>query len=147
MALQPLIWNVPNITSERFDDEVVVVNFETGKYHSIRGDGVAVWQWLEAATSLEEVLDRAARSFDGEREVMEAAIRSFVDELVRERLAVPAAQVQAPAHASDLSSSDRRTFKTPALTTFSDMQELLWLDPIHEVDESGWPSVRNEPGH
>jgi hypothetical protein len=27
------------------------------------------------------------------------------------------------------------------LQKFTDMQDLLLLDPIHEVDESGWPRV------
>jgi hypothetical protein len=28
----------------------------------------------------------------------------------------------------------------PVMNKHSDMQELLLLDPIHEVDEAGWPS-------
>ena len=31
------------------------------------------------------------------------------------------------------------TFTAPNLETFTDLQELLMLDPIHEVDAAGWP--------
>ncbi|MBX3014591.1 MAG: hypothetical protein KF832_23935 [Caldilineaceae bacterium] len=31
------------------------------------------------------------------------------------------------------------TFETPVLNEFTDMQERLLLDPIHEVDHAGWP--------
>jgi hypothetical protein len=31
------------------------------------------------------------------------------------------------------------------LERYTDMQELLLLDPIHDVDESGWPH-RKVPG-
>ena len=33
-------------------------------------------------------------------------------------------------------------FVTPELHKFTDMQELLLVDPIHEVTEEGWP-LRN----
>jgi hypothetical protein len=42
--------------------------------------------------------------------------------------------------------SPREPFAAPALNTFSDMQELLLLDPIHEVDEAGWPVARQTTG-
>jgi hypothetical protein len=32
------------------------------------------------------------------------------------------------------------TFKELSLRTFTDLQELLLLDPIHDVDEVGWPA-------
>jgi hypothetical protein len=28
----------------------------------------------------------------------------------------------------------------PVLNKYTDMQDLLLLDPIHEVDERGWPN-------
>jgi hypothetical protein len=28
----------------------------------------------------------------------------------------------------------------PTLTVYADMQDLFQLDPIHDVDETGWPS-------
>jgi hypothetical protein len=31
-------------------------------------------------------------------------------------------------------------FVEPALNKYTDMQELLLLDPVHEVSEAGWPS-------
>jgi len=31
------------------------------------------------------------------------------------------------------------TFAEPVLTRYEDIQELLLIDPIHEVDEDGWP--------
>jgi hypothetical protein len=31
------------------------------------------------------------------------------------------------------------SFNPPLLNKYSDMQELLLLDPIHDVDEAGWP--------
>jgi hypothetical protein len=37
--------------------------------------------------------------------------------------------------------SGRLSFTHPQLQKYTDMQELLLLDPIHEVEESGWPAT------
>jgi len=39
---------------------------------------------------------------------------------------------------------DIDSYKAPELDTYEDMQDLILLDPIHEVDESGWPNVADE---
>jgi hypothetical protein len=30
-------------------------------------------------------------------------------------------------------------FQPPTLESYNDMQDLLLLDPIHDVDDMGWP--------
>jgi len=62
---------------------------------------------------------------------------------------VPAPEdtVTAPLASPARQDAARPAFEPPVLTTFSDMQELLWLDPIHEVDDAGWPIARTDGGH
>ncbi len=38
-----------------------------------------------------------------------------------------------------ISAGDRPAFEAPVLESYSDMQDLLLLDPIHDVDDAGWP--------
>lgn len=33
-------------------------------------------------------------------------------------------------------------YRPPVLEVFADMQDLLLLDPIHDIDEVGWPVAR-----
>jgi hypothetical protein len=33
-------------------------------------------------------------------------------------------------------------FQPPTLRKYTDMQDLLLIDPIHEVDDLGWPGVK-----
>ena len=68
---------------------------------------------------------------------------SIVDELSRHELIVRrraangnAAAPSPPASNGGSASADVE----PQLSSYTDMQELLLLDPIHEVDESGWPN-------
>jgi hypothetical protein len=134
-----LQWNVPAVTAERFDDEIVIVNFDSGKYHSIQGAGVDIWQWLETRPTLATLVELSTTRFGGRAEV-ESAVREFVADLVSHGLIVAG---QADGAALSWNDRDpvttRGAFEPPVLNTFSDMQELLSLDPIHDVDEAGWP--------
>jgi hypothetical protein len=37
---------------------------------------------------------------------------------------------------------NKTVFNAPVLNKYTDMQDLLLLDPIHEVDATGWPSTK-----
>jgi hypothetical protein len=123
---------------------VVIVNFDSGKYHSVQGSGRLIWQWLEGPATLSAILERSTEHFSGDRQDMEREIREFIAILQNEGLIVPvtaeSAAQTAAANASPI------PFTSPRLNTFSDMQELLLLDPIHDVDEAGWPVVKENGG-
>jgi Coenzyme PQQ synthesis protein D (PqqD) len=141
MASMRLEWNVPAVTAERFDDEIVLVNFDSGKYHSIQGAGVDIWQWLELRPSVGRLLELSTARF-GDDAWVEETVRAFLGDLEREGLIRLVAEDAAPAAPdADAVHDARVAFEPPALSTFSDMKELLLLDPIHEVDESGWPAA------
>jgi hypothetical protein len=53
--------------------------------------------------------------------------------LIREAPAAGRNGAEVPSPAS------RRPFDEPLVERFTDMQNLLLLDPIHEVTEEGWP--------
>ncbi len=38
----------------------------------------------------------------------------------------------------------KKSFCLPIIEKYTDLEELLLLDPIHEVDESGWPKQKSE---
>jgi hypothetical protein len=37
-------------------------------------------------------------------------------------------------------------YKAPALAVHEDMQDLITLDPIHDVDQVGWPTRKVDAG-
>ena len=57
--------------------------------------------------------------------------------LVAEGEAAPDALPPAPARPAV-----RRAFCEPRVETFSDLQDLFLVDPIHDVDEAGWPHAK-----
>jgi hypothetical protein len=72
-------------------------------------------------------------------------VRNLVEELVAESLIVPLSSAPTPASGKTPAPVEPGTpFVPPVLERYTDMQELLFLDPIHDVDESGWPHRKVE---
>jgi hypothetical protein len=126
-----------NIHSKIFDDEVVVLDMRAGTYFSLRGSGVDVWELIEANASVARISDTLADRYDAPPAEIAKAAEAVLEELAEAGLIVSDPSVQAdgaPAQAGAKS-----PFLAPEIERFTDMQELLLLDPIHEVDEAGWP--------
>jgi len=64
------------------------------------------------------------------------ALGDVVDELLGEELIAPGA-----APAATQVPVITGAWVAPRLEKFTDLQTLLLLDPIHDVDEQGWPRV------
>lgn len=118
---------------------MIVVNLDTGSYYSLLGSAADIWAAVERGASVDQTVEHALQLYDAPRAVVEPAVTGFVDELASEGLIVAAngnAAEPIPLQANDAPGA----FTPPLLSKYTDMQELLLLDPIHEVDERGWPS-------
>lgn len=123
--------NSPKVIHQIFDTEVVIVNLESGIYYSAGGSGIEVWRQLDAGILPRQITDAFA-PFGAQSE-----IKSYLEELEREQLIVPSEE-QAGAETMETFPSIT-TFVSPTLHKFTDMREMLLVDPIHELDEGGWP--------
>jgi hypothetical protein len=138
--------NTPTVASELIDGEVVIINFETGSYYSLAGAGADLWQLVVQGNSLEGIVAVLAAAYDAGHLEMRSAVEALLVELTSEGLAValPGTDSDDGNGAGSRSRSrsadrPRAPFQAPRLRKYTDMQDLLLLDPIHEVDESGWP--------
>jgi hypothetical protein len=77
---------------------------------------------------------------------MKRTVASFLEELEREKIIIPRTSAlgnsAVPAPNGETSVGAASVFAPPALEKYTDMQELLQVDPIHDVDdEQGWPKM------
>lgn len=122
------------VAHQSIDGEVIVIQFETGSYFSLNGSAAELWQMLAKPQSLGSLCAR----FAGENGRAETAVRSFIDELLAEKLVERLATT--PARRAG---ETPIPFAVPVLEKYSDMQHLLLADPLHDVEEAGWPKVRS----
>ncbi len=142
--------NSPKVVYEMFEDEIVVVNLDNGNYYSIEGTGAEVWDDIVRGEPADQIAPAMAQRYADENATQQSvaqAVAQFLDELQREGLIVAISQPksgaapqlpQTPVGSTPEGAATR--FTPPVLVRYTDMQDLLLLDPIHEVDETGWPN-------
>ena len=134
--------NTPTVTHETIDGEAVIINLDSGNYYSLVEAGSFIWALVDKGASASEVQDVVQLSYEGDAADIDQGVQQLLAQLQQENLIVPVNGIPA-VDLTDLTASHigqgKPSFKAPALNKFSDMQELLLLDPIHDVDDTGWP--------
>lgn len=126
--------NAPNIVSEVIDGEAIVMDLRSGAYFSADGVGAAIWQAAADGATRAQILAWAKASFATEVNA-EAEAEAFLADIIEHKLMTaenpgPGAAIAAFAGA----------YAPPTLAVHEDMQDLITLDPIHDVGEVGWPT-------
>jgi hypothetical protein len=131
--------NRPKVVYEAFEDETVLINLDSGNYYSLSGSGALIWDCIIRGDSLGSVIENLKEHFRG-RDGIASAVDDFVRELAEENLIIEDSSRAAKNVKQERVEIGTLTqFERPVLQKYSDMQDLLLLDPIHEVDETGWP--------
>ncbi len=56
-----------NCVSERLDDELVILNLSTGKYHQLTKTGIFIWEMVSTEQlTLDQLIAKAEKHFKGE---------------------------------------------------------------------------------
>ncbi len=147
--LQTFQINAPTVVSEIFDDEVVIINMDSGSYYSLDQSGTSLWQQLQQGATVSELIAKVAMVYAVAPSEVTPAVEQFIAQLAQEQLIVPLTRpIESQAfHAAKTKTLFKHThqgqFIAPALNKYTDMQDLLLLDPIHDVVETGWPHVNS----
>lgn len=134
--------NAPSVVSETVDGETIIVNLASGTYYSLLGSAADIWNGLVATGDVTMTAIQLSQRYDLPLTELGAAVEHFLSDLVREDLLLEQPSVEhreAVAQASEIDAGGKIAFSPPVLEKFSDMQEMLVLDPIHEVSPAGWP--------
>jgi coenzyme PQQ synthesis protein D (PqqD) len=140
--------NTPTVTHETIDGEAVIINLDSGNYYSLVEVGSFIWGLIENGASVSEVQNLVLQAYDGNATEVERGLQELLTQLQQENLIVPVDGAETFDPDQVLPSNnghEKPSFNPPVLHKYSDMQELLLLDPIHDVDEAGWPKPNPEP--
>jgi hypothetical protein len=129
------------IISDVIDGEAVLVNLASGDYYTLDPVGREVWELMEAGLSCESVVTAMTGLYEGDRETIQAGVLDLLSDLRTEGLVIEGSPAASPVAKPKPSLDDRPAFSAPVLTKYTDMEDLLTLDPVHEVDDLGWPHV------
>jgi len=141
--------NAPHIVHEIFEDkEAAIINLKSGNYYSLDPVGAVIWSHIDSGATLGEIVDEILACYEGNAAEISGAIERFIDSLLAEEL-IASGDSNGAANGKRRAvivngNGGKTAFTPPMIERYNDMQELLLLDPIHEVDESGWPNRKRE---
>jgi Coenzyme PQQ synthesis protein D (PqqD) len=140
--------NTPTVTHETIDGEAVIINLDSGNYYSLVEAGSFIWELVEKGASASELQELVLQTYQANANDVDRGVQELLDQLQQENLIVPVDAAQAFDLTEALPSNnghEKPSFNPPLLHKYSDMQELLLLDPIHDVDDAGWPKPNPDP--
>jgi hypothetical protein len=140
MGLAALRVNTPHVVHETIDGEAILIHLVTGTYYSLDGVGAELWGALATGADQELLLAAARDRYDAEPVEVSNAVAELARRLLGEGLLVESEPRQS---GEPLFPEGRAPFAAPVLHTYTDMQEFMLVDPLHEVDEvAGWPHAK-----
>jgi len=123
----------PSVVGEVIDGEAIIMDLRSGAYYSTDGVGGAIWKAIEDGASHRQLMGFARAGSEDE-------VAGFIEELLTRGLIRMAPAASAEPAVEDFGAAYRR----PVLAVHEDMQDLIMLDPIHDVNEMGWPTRKVE---
>ncbi len=134
----------PMVISETIENETVIIDLDHGAYYSLTGSGPFIWSLLDAPRSISAIVDAVMASFSANAETSRTEVIKLLSYLAAEGL-ISRAVTEGMAIPSEKTSKAKENlgiFAAPEIKKFTDMEAMLLLDPIHDVNEEGWPHPR-----
>jgi hypothetical protein len=126
----------PGVAAEVIDGEAVIINLDTGVYHSMDRVGAQVWQSLAEGRTVDEVADALSGATGVSPDIASVDVQRVLESLLAEGLLI--ARQGAETQRAPLSFGSG-IYAPPTLTSYRDMKDLLALDPpAPGLDSIAW---------
>ena len=139
--------NLSKIVQETIDGEVIIINLDKGHYFSLNGNGAKIWSGINSKMPGSVIISKLKLQYNDNENVIEESVIKLMQELLDEELIIISGNTQNnygdyhDIHFSNNSNDTNENYNIPVLEKYTDMEDLLLLDPIHDVDEQGWPKM------
>ncbi len=139
--------NEPNVVHETIEGEAILLDLKTGNYFSLDGAGAIIWDYIAGTGNWNKSIELMVQKNPDQKETIITSVEKFITELIEENLLVTVDDSSdfSTGNGAELEKNLQNAaivFKAPLVNKYSDMQDLLLLDPIHDVDEKGWPEAQ-----
>jgi hypothetical protein len=132
------------VINETLDNETIIINLETGVYYSINLTGTIIWKAIDSGFNINTITDKFLVKFENQAsENIQELITRFVNFIESELLIEKAETATLDSASFDkFLAGITSDFITPTIEKYQDMQDMLLADPIHEVENDGWPILK-----
>ena len=121
------------------EGEVLVIDIADGTYFCLRGSVAPLWPRIAAGATRREIVEGAASQFGSAAGAVEQSVTAFLDRLIAEGILRAAATNETAGNAPPPNGTPAE-FAPLVVERYEEMRDLLTLDPVHDVTDSGWPN-------
>ncbi len=124
----------PRIIHQCHDGETLIINLDTGHYYCLEGIGPQIWELTVKGFPKSEIIQEL------NLEDFDSMVVNFINELFSEGLlktenASPELLMSFSEKSQNTPVNPQPLSRMPKLSKFTDLEELLLADPIHEIDD------------
>ena len=140
--------NTNHVVYQEYYEEILAINLDKGNYFSLRGSAAQIWSLILQGAAVKVIVDVLADKYESQRSLVPDEVERFIGDLLGHDLIAPHEdQIEGTSAVAVIPEKyDLPSFDSPTIEIYTDMQELLLLDPVHDADETGWP-VQKEDAH
>lgn len=138
--------NTPRFVDETLDGEALIMDMIKGNYYSCVGASALAWNELKRGVSVPETAEALAETYGMAAPDVAPDVERFLGQLLDEEMLVEAAGSSAPQPEDPVPDAAVPTHEYGAheyaalgLERYTDLTDLILLDPVHDVTEAGWP--------
>jgi hypothetical protein len=136
------VYQIANrILYEIIEEEVIALDMQAGTYFSLRNTSAWIWRLLRQPVSLDQIITALTNQYRVDQAIASVDVQAFLVRLKTEGL-IEETTAQGSEEIATPLNPNAEPYIAPELEVFTDVQELLTIDPIHDVDEMGWPQPK-----
>ena len=136
--------NRPRIVDETIDGESLIMDMVTGSYYGCDGASAFAWLAFAGGASVDEMADALSARFPVDAATARTQGAELLGTLLGHELLVARGD-EPPVPLDDAVAAYDGAFDGAAplsIDAFTDLADLILLDPVHDVSEAGWPHRR-----
>jgi Coenzyme PQQ synthesis protein D (PqqD) len=135
--------NEVDVIAESIHGETLIINLNSGAYYTAGQTGDEIWRALSQGVTVRQLIDNLGLKYPEEQDTLADDVLAFVEDLRRENLLEVAHTPAVKSGLLETAPVANGQYARPTLDKYTDFQELLMLDPIHQVHAvHGWPSPK-----
>jgi hypothetical protein len=131
--------NAPRVVDETIDGETLIMDMVNGSYFSCVGSSSVAWNALRAGSTIAETAQVLGATYGVDVTDAERDLDPFLAALLDDGLLV-VHDAPAPTLAAADPTTPLGDYQAPQVEKYTDLADLILLDPVHDVTEAGWPA-------
>ena len=140
MAAMRFRSNKPRMVDETVDGETLIIDMVSGSYFSCVGASAAAWIALSHGATAAETARLLSATYRIATSEAERDVEQFVATLLGDEVLVVLEEGDPTNGGPPALDTPGHEYQPLRLERYTDLADLILLDPVHDVSVAGWPS-------